>query len=374
MAKSNKVLILTSNGGTGQQSISKAMHEHLAKQYELIEVNVTTDIMVNFDPLKYLHKKLNTEVVYNWLIKKNYFLLLNLFVKFGTLLMKFFLAGKLQQAFQNVYQKERPDIVISLVPYYNAYAIKALGGKKPFIIVCCDIDVKGYLFDWPKTCYENLSFCIPVMTPNVFNTFKGKNIEQEKVHVLGYPLRKSFYHKRLTPTDARTITLLLGGQGSEKCVSYIKKLCAYSSVLSINVCIGHNERLAEKIKQLSVPKNITINIIHFTEEIVKLLSASDLLITKTGSSSIFEALQLSKPILMDCTSTQLFWERANVDYVKKAGVGIPIFNLNQCVPIVTMLLASEEKFKEIKNNYDQLNMPNFFQGFMGLLSEKITKQ
>jgi hypothetical protein len=73
MSKIKKILILTSKGGVGQQSICQAMHQHLSGLYELSKVNVTMEVMASFDPLSYLHKKLNTEVIYNCLIKKNYF-------------------------------------------------------------------------------------------------------------------------------------------------------------------------------------------------------------------------------------------------------------------------------------------------------------
>jgi UDP-N-acetylglucosamine:LPS N-acetylglucosamine transferase len=371
MIKAKKILILTSKGGTGQQSICQAMHEYLGELYELNEVNVTTEVMMNFDPLSYLHKKLNTEVVYNWLIKKNYFFMLNMFVRFGGFLMKYFLSSKVQGAFQTMFIAEKPDLVISLVPYYNAYAIKALDNKKLYIIVCCDIDIKGYLFDWPKKHYNNLSLFLPISTDESSNYLNNKYIQQEQVHIAGYPLRKSFCDKNSTQTKNNTITLLLGGQGSEKCLQYLKKLITYKNRITINVCIGYNKNLASRIKTLVIPENITINIIAFTDNIAHILLASDLLITKTGSCSIFEALSLHKPILMDCTSTQLFWERANIDYVEKIGVGLPVVKLDDCVSMVNMLLDSENKLEAIAMNYHKHKMPDFFKNFTDFLSEKV---
>jgi UDP-N-acetylglucosamine:LPS N-acetylglucosamine transferase len=364
-----KILILTSNGGTGQQSVCQAMHQHLSVLYDLSEVNVTTEVMASFDPLSYLNKALNTEVVYNWLIKKNYFFILNMFVAFGGFLMKYFLHRKIQRAFQNIFSRKQPDMIISLVPYYNAYAIAAFEEKKPFVIVCCDIDIYSYVFDWPKKQYENLVFCMSISTEENNNYLKALSIDKKQVHAIGYPLRKNFYYQYSPCSPKNTITLLLGGQGSEKCLLYLKQLITCSFNLTINICIGHNKKLPNKIKGLSIPSNVTINIIPFTEDIVNVLVNSDLLITKTGSCSIFEALHLHKPILMDCTSTQLTWEKPNINYIENLGVGLPIVNLSDCVPLVEKILYSTTEREKIIKNYHKLNPTNFFQHFIAVLEQ-----
>lgn len=370
MSKTKEILILTSKGGTGQQSVCQAMHQHISGLYELSEVNVTTEVMANFDPLSYLHKKLNTEVVYNWLIKKNHFFMLNWFVSFGGFLMKYCLSKKIQTAFHTMFSIKQPDIVISLVPYYNTYAIKAFDDKKPFIIVCCDIDIRGYLFNWQNTYYKNLTFCMPVITRKNQLYLEARGIKQKQTQVIGYPLRKGFHCKPLEKKQNDTITLLLGGQGSEKCLQYLKRLIGYKCKITINVCIGYNEKLVSKIKKLPAPDNVTINCISFTENIVDILAASDLIITKTGSCSIHEALSLHKPVLMDCTSTQLGWERENIAYIQKLGVGMPIVKLDDCVQMVEEILYSETKRKSIEKKYNDLITPSFFDEFIKVLEKQ----
>ena len=374
VAKSKKILILTSNGGTGQQSICQSMYEYLGEYYALSKINVTTEVMNNFDPLSSIHKNLNTEIVYNWLIKKNYFLLLNAFVRFGGFLMKHLLSNKIQAVFDGIFTKEIPDIIISLVPYYNAYAIKSLARHIPYIIVCCDIDITGYLFDWPKIHFANLCLCMPVEPHENSGFFQRRQIQPKQIHILGYPLRKIFSQKWLVRPKDQTITLLLGGQGSEKCLQYLTRLLAYKTAITINVCIGHNKPLAAKILKLPIPSHIVLNVIHFTDNIASILMDSDLLITKTGSCSIFEALYLHKPILMDCTSTQLFWEKANVDYINQLGVGLPVNRLDDCVSTIETLLDSEAMLEAIRVNYSKLTLPAFFSKFIHLLNEKIVPQ
>jgi UDP-N-acetylglucosamine:LPS N-acetylglucosamine transferase len=296
--------------------------------------------------------------------------MLNLFVWFGGFLMKYFLSRKIQAAFHSMFSIKQPDMVISLVPYYNTYAIRAFDDKKPFIIVCCDIDIRGYLFNWQKIYYKNLLFCMPVISRKNRLYLEARCVEKKQTRFIGYPLRKGFYRKPLENIQNDTITLLLGGQGSVKCLQYLKKLITYKYNITINVCIGYNETLVSKIKKLPTPGNIRINTITFTENIVDILAVSDLIITKTGSCSIYETLSLQKPILMDCTSTQLSWERENIAYVEKLGVGMPIVKLDDCVPMVEAILCSETKRKTIEKNYNNLNAPDFFGEFIKLLEEQ----
>ncbi|MEM9242757.1 MAG: glycosyltransferase [Pseudomonadota bacterium] len=374
--KKAKLLLLTSNGGAGQQSITQAILEYFNEKYEIETFNVTVDLIKGKDPLSTIKPELNTEVVYNWLIRKNHFWLLNKFVKLGGLLFRSILKKRMIAAFADLYRDRQPDMIISLVAFYNAYALAAIT-TCPFVLVSCDLDARNYFHNYRLFKIDNLYCAFAIKTPELQRYLNKIQFPPSQQYFLGYPLRQSFLNSNHQPRKIdrhkQIITLMLGGQGSHKIIPYTKILTRLQHQVILNVCVGHNKHIIKKLKKIVTPEHIKINIIGFTDKIIDIMLAGDLIITKTGSSSIFEALSLRLPILMDCTSTQLDWEKENVRFVINNKLGYKIKRLNKLVTLLTCLFETPHRLAQIKQNYGALSFPQFLPNFDRLLT-KITKQ
>lgn len=356
-----KLLLLTSDGGTGQYAVCQALQQQFSTQYDIVTLNMTTDALKR-DPLNYLHPKLNTEVVYNWLMRHGQYWALNLFVRMGAVLFRLGLGRQVQRQLENVFQAQQPDLIISIVPYYNRYAIMANGQRCPFYCVVCDVDIRGYFFDWHKDL--DCQIYLPVCNKTQQTWLAKRDINSTQFHVAGYPLRQQFYRAAKKTNPTFTLSLMLGGQGSNKLYGYLKSLLQLKTPFRLQVFCGRNTALKEKLQRLENPHNKALQLQGFTDDIATTLAQSDLIITKTGSCSVFELLHLKIPMLLDCTSPLLFWEKANVDYLLEHGVAIALRRTQQLPALIAELNQSDSPlYARLKQNTDTLTNHNFFEHF-----------
>lgn len=118
----------------------------------------------------------------------------------------------------------------------------------------------------------------------------------------------------------KNILVLAGGEGVHKLNAIVAKLAQDRSVTITVVCgkdpIGR--RLLQQEKKLYKWSHVEIH--GFTNSIETLLQQSDVVITKAGPATIFEALRYKKPII--CYHYVYGTEQENIDFLIKNNYGI----------------------------------------------------
>ena len=103
------------------------------------------------------------------------------------------------------------------------------------------------------------------------------------------------------------------------------------------------------------------------------MALSDLLITKSGTLSVCEALYMNLPLFLDATSTLLPWERFNHQFVEKNGFGLSIKNFDEVAPLVENLIEHTDELDVYKNNIGKLGKKDFGKEFKALIKEILEK-
>ncbi len=125
-------------------------------------------------------------------------------------------------------------------------------------------------------------------------------------------LKSEFSKKRILITS--------GGQGLNKSLRILKKLASNPN-LEIDFVAGKNMPLeikAQRFKEKFNHENVTIY--GFTDQMKRLMQESDLIITKAGPNTMFEALKCKKPLII----FDYLWkqELGNLEYVTENNLGI----------------------------------------------------
>ena len=81
-----------------------------------------------------------------------------------------------------------------------------------------------------------------------------------------------------------------------------------------------------------------MSIVGFTERISDYMAVSDILITKSGTLSVCEAIYMNLPMLLDATSTILPWEQFNHTFIKQHNFGESITDYAMIEPMISALL------------------------------------
>lgn len=403
LTRKKKILILISRGGGGHKTAGEALTQILGSEYE-IEINyVLEDILSSLDILNVLTAGHFTgEDLYNLLLRGHWNKILKWYVKCGKRYMK---SNKIEKAFEKFLraQTQLPDLIISPTPYINyGIACAAHRWDIPFLIVPTDLDGSTFVLDFPEQPSPlNFKFGLAYDDPVVKSTtFNKVGLRDDQLVITGFPIRpaclKKFTREELKAIRAQfnlfethqTMTMVMGAVGGNILMDHVKVLStfdprAHGLQLQMNICVGHNQKMGAKIRNFLtdqgakfigrhtfvMPTGLVMHIRGYTKDIIELMAASDLIITKTGGCTVNESIYLGKKFLLDNTAKSsaryLHWENFNIPFVQKHSLGHAFSDNKQLLMLIPSLLKFPEKPKH------QFELPNFEENIVKLVQQMI---
>ena len=343
-----KLTIVFHHAGGGHQSAAEALKDTLTRQERPWEVTLL-DIQQLLDPLDLIRRAtgLRIQDTYNLILRKGWtrFTPQLLVVLQGTIRAYHSPIVKALRAF---WAQHPADLVLSVIPHFNreiAGSLRTGDTKTPFITLITD------LADYPPHFWiERESEYIIVGTDRARQ--QALTIGHSADHIFqtsGMILKPRFYHKTSVDREAErkrlglepdcpTGIVLFGGHGSQVMIDIAKKLNDGNSGVQLILICGHNQELADKLKQLPTRKPIAV--VGFAQNVEYYMALPDFFIGKPGPGSISEALQFHLPVIVECNSKTLPQERYNAEWVTENGYGIVVPNFKQIAPAVQRLLQS----------------------------------
>lgn len=366
-----KIIILTSNGGGGTLSASNAIEEYLKKDYTIKTVYIFAKLLKSIDFCSILTLgKYSCEDVYNILIARKYFKVLALLYYVGKYYIRFkkkYIKSTLKQYLIN----NKPDIIISVVPIINDIILSVAQELNIFfLLIPTDLDISMYVINIHQYNYSKFYLGLPFKNAYLEKPLHNACLTSSHLITLGAPLKSSFFTEKNIPLlkkefnipfDKPVIMLIMGAQGSNGIYHYIQELIQISHSMHLIICIGKHNNF---VMPTNVAPHISISIIKFTSRIADLMAISDLIISKSGSLSVCEALYMNKPLLLDATSTVLPWEKLNHTFIQKYTYGTSIYRYKDIVPLVSSLLFEKKQLKNYTLNINTIQKLNFQQTIM----------
>ncbi|MDR2895575.1 MAG: glycosyltransferase [Propionibacteriaceae bacterium] len=215
------------------------------------------------------------------------------------------------------------DMVVSVHPMANWVLPRAMRHHPvPFVTVVTDM-VSTHAF-W----YSNLADLIIVPTPEARNRGIRLGINPARFQVIGQPVSPIFGELTASKSELRqelgwdqkaTVVLLVGGGDGMGPMRRVAKAINKAELpVTLVVVCGRNKDLRQELE--AVDWRIPHQLLGFTDEMPRLMKASDIFLTKAGPGSISEAFISGLPIIMyACLPGQ---EEGNVDYVLDGQAGL----------------------------------------------------
>lgn len=376
-SRRKRILILISEGGGGHKTAGEALKESLGRRYEIEILNAFTKIAHKVDVIRLVTRgMLSAEGLYNFLLKKGWHRAAGLFTRLGDLYMQRN-RHRVRTCFERFLLSrgaQRPDLIISTIPYVNyGIAWGARLAKIPFLMMPTDLDTATFLRGLSSVILEQAFLCaLPYEDPELHCKAVQYNVMRDRqLQVTGFPVRAAF-QKRYSDEEKRSlkqkfgiedtkrvVTLMGGAEGGEALFHHAMELCKLTlpgqGAIHINVCSGRNGEVRERIRSwilkrggrelaqhLVSAEGPSLSLFGFIPEVAELMAISDLILTKTGSASVNEAIYLGRKLLLDHTKGSsarfLEWERYNVPFVKKHHLGDAFDRLEELVPLARKLL------------------------------------
>lgn len=192
-----------------------------------------------------------------------------------------------------------------------------------------------------------------------------RGIPKEKIHVTGIPIRPQFESPTVDPglwiklnLDPNVFTLIIMG-GGQGLMPGIEKICQRLSDLSLPIQIialtGSNKKLAQKLEAIAESANIPIRVLGFIENIAPIMKGSNLLLSKAGGITVFEALAVKLPILI--YKPLPGHEQCNVDFLLNNKAALMAKNQDQAVELIRKAVENPSMLEDISRAMEPLSKP-----------------
>ncbi len=358
---SKKILILSSNGGNGHNAAASALKTLLGDKYEL-------KIVYPIDQL-HIWGVRSGEQFYNTMLQFNLIRSMNVISKYVAPKLFRTRKKKIEELVQKYVDLEKPNLVISLIPFINLPASEAARKSGiPFLLVTTDNDLRNWVHGLQGVSHPNFKVTIGNDLPSTRAMLHQRKVPDSSIEMIGLPLRPDFQASKSlqelhleygVPTDKSVILIMMGGAGSESALEYTKKIGSMEIGAHLIVIAGKNEKLARKLKKIKLHPSNSISVLGFTDKVADFMSLSDLIITKPGPGTINEAIAMRLPILIDNTSVPLRWEKTNIELVLKYGIGDRITDEDDAEILLNRYLKDEKLRDDIQQAFTRLP-PNHF--------------
>ena len=218
----------------------------------------------------------------------------------------------------------KPDVILSFHFAANVFLqeAQAMDYHIPFITVVTDLATCHPMW------FDKRNDVIVVPSTDIYDNARRYGIPSSKLKIIGLPISSEFsldsqdkakLKKSLSwPTDVPTAIVMAGGDGMGKIASLCRKLDKIKDDTHLAIVTGRNENLYLALSQRSFKNPVTLY--KFSNEIPKLMHASDVLLTKAGPGTITEAIVSRLPIVLyDFLPGQ---EEGNILYVVESDAGV----------------------------------------------------
>jgi 1,2-diacylglycerol 3-beta-galactosyltransferase len=243
------------------------------------------------------------------------------------------------------------DLIVTVHPFANTFALKALGtNRPPFINVVTDMVTTHALW------FDNRADLILVPTETARQRALKYRMPEEKVRVVGLPVadkyckprgRKSTLRKKLGwPTDKPIVLLVGGGDGMGPLAKNAQEIDASGLDVCLVIVCGRNQKLKATLEAYKWENPAFIY--GFTREMPDFMRAADFIVTKAGPGTVAEALNAELPIIL--YSKLPGQEDGNVTFVQEEGAGVWAPTPQEVVRALTRWISRpDEKQKVIEN-------------------------
>lgn len=350
------------DAGGGHRSAAAALHLVIERQKRPWQVR-PVNLQEVLDPLDVFRKLtgLRLQDIYNLLLKKGWTLGTRQLLPLMQGLIRLYHRREVR-LLETYWRRQRPDMVVSLVPHFNHALRESLHNANPatpYVTILTDVA------DYPPHFWierqEQYFIC-------------GSERAVAQARALGHPDNKVFrtsgmiIHPRfyepvgadrqaerrrlgLEP-DLPTGLVLFGGEGSRVMLDIAGRLDRSGIDLQLILICGHNEKLYRALSGRK--RRIPVFVEGFTREVPYYMHLSDFFIGKPGPGSISEALAMKLPVIVASSAWTLPQERYNADWVLEKQLGIVVRSYQNIEQAVRALLEPGA-FERYRANTAALN-------------------
>ena len=377
-----KFLIITSDTGGGHGSAAIAIAEGLARfgRYDCL-VNIARAIEESHLLAQKLTDFYNYLLRYHQPLMKYYYWAVDRFRPNESSL----LYRMTQRYGRQLFEKYCPQVVVSVHPmaqHFIARMLRDLGltDKIPLVTVVTD---PCYGF-WRGWACKDVNLYI-VATEAAKQQLIDFGILEERIRICGIPIHPKFQRAgEEDPREVRkdlgldadrfTIFVNAGWIGGGNIPRIFAEMVNQGSDLKDAQAIflaGHNTELRAEAEALAARAPFPAKVIGYTDKMERVMNAADVMVSKLGGLTTFEALASRLPIIADTTTRPMPQESQTAKLLEKHRAGILLERAGEIVPVIRQLVRNPAEHAAMKLAAARLGVPDATRRVVDELMRKV---
>jgi processive 1,2-diacylglycerol beta-glucosyltransferase len=250
--------------------------------------------------------------------------------------------------------QEKPHLIICTHPFTSSSVsrLKRMGYRFTLCSVITDFHVHGAWVHPEVDVYL-------VSSEDTYNQLINMGIPKNRIVVTGLPIRSNFWikknkqemRKKLKLKNIPTVIIMGGGLGLGGIEPIAHALLKWKEKIQVIICTGFNKALRTALLRDKMFHHPHFHILGFVNHIDEWMEAADLLITKPGGLTCFEAL--SKGLPMYIYQPIPGHEEKNCDFLINNQLAIKIDDTNYIDRLIEKLLFSPQELEFLHNKIRQ---------------------
>ncbi len=362
-----KILIISSDTGGGHRSAAQSLAEGLQKVWH--GESVAVRIVKAVEESHHITDKLVK--LYNWILQHKQH-----WMKYAYWAINRF-RPETREFFQRrcigfckeQFEKWCPHIVVSVHPLTQHIFARILrelnlSDQIPLVTVVTD---PCYGF-WKGWACEEVSLYL-VANEDARRQLIDYGITPEKIKISGMPINPKFCEvdektaqtaRKAFGLDADKFTVFVnaGWIGGGNIPKIFRELARGELDVQAIFLAGKNEELRKEAEEIAKTAKFPIKVIGYSDEIEKLMQSANVMISKLGGLTTFEALACHLPIIADTTTPPMPQEAGTVSLLAKNGAGILLKKTSDIIPTIQGLLNDSAKYARMKAATIGMTNPN----------------
>ena len=148
--------------------------------------------------------------------------------------------------------------------------------------------------------------------------------------------------------------VLFGGKGSPEVLPLCAALVAESPRWHVVAICGDNPRLQASVGELQKTSGGRLHCFGFTDRVLELMSACDVLATKPGPGTLAEAFHSRVPVVVPCNAYTIPQERYNAAFLGDNELGVVVRHWREIPAAISSLAADPVRRARLRRRLDAL--------------------
>lgn len=359
MSRSNvpKILIISSDTGGGHKSAAAAIAAGVQKFWggDSYAVRVVKAVEESG------HVSARMVACYNWVLRhrQHWMKYVYWFVNRFRPESRGPLYRRSLKYIHNLFEQWCPHVVVSVHPLtQHAFArvLKELGlaGKIPLVTVVTD---PCYGF-WKGWACDDVTLYL-VASEDARRQLVDYGVQPERIKVSGMPVHPKFElpderaaqaarHELGLDPNKFTVFVNAGWVGGGNIPQIFRELVRGELDVQAIFLAGRNEELRSEAESIAASAKFPVKVIGYSEQVEQLMQAANVMVSKLGGLTTFEALACRVPIIADTTTPPMPQESGAANMLDRRGAGVLLKRAGDIVPVVRRMVEDSLYYSSLR--------------------------